>query len=198
MKILAFVDLHGNKNSLKKVMALHEKHRPDAIIAAGDLTMFENSIQTILFNLNSLRVPVMVVHGNHETAGSLRQACNRFSNIKFIHSERHVIGKTHFIGYGGGGFARVDEEFERLNKKFEAMLKGAEKSILTLHAPPHGTTLDYLHGEHVGNKSFTKFIYEIQPSLVICGHIHENRGKIDLIGKTKIVNPGPEGIIIEL
>ncbi|OPY29844.1 MAG: hypothetical protein A4E27_00105 [Methanobacterium sp. PtaU1.Bin242] len=41
----------------------------------------------------------------------------------------------------------------------------------------------------MGSKSIRKIIEEFQPSLNICGHIHESRGS-DKIGKTTVVNPG--------
>ena len=34
--------------------------------------------------------------------------------------------------------------------------------------------------------------------LVICGHIEENFGQIDNIGKTIIINPGDKGQILEV
>ncbi|MBS3097214.1 hypothetical protein J4209_00295 [Candidatus Woesearchaeota archaeon] len=40
------------------------------------------------------------------------------------------------------------------------------------------------------------FILKVKPDLAISGHLHENAGKEDKIGKTKIVNPGPFGKII--
>ncbi len=38
----------------------------------------------------------------------------------------------------------------------------------------------------------------MQPDIALCGHIHENNGTEDLIGKTHVINPGPLGRLIEL
>ncbi len=46
-----------------------------------------------------------------------------------------------------------------------------------------------LSGQHVGSKNLRDFIEERKPHLVLCGHIHEGRGK-DMIGETVVVNPG--------
>ena len=52
--------------------------------------------------------------------------------------------------------------------------------------------------EHCGNKDIRKFIDKIKPDLVISGHLHENAGKEDKIGKSRILNPGPTGMLINL
>ena len=58
--------------------------------------------------------------------------------------------------------------------------------------------LDFVPEKHVGNKDYRKFIERVNPKLVICGHIHETVGLTDKIGKTKVINPGWEGIVVEL
>lgn len=198
MKLLAFADLHGNRNALKRLVCQAEKSRPDAIVCAGDLTVFENGIHSILFTLSSLKIPVLVIPGNHESMGTLREACGHFLNVKLIHSDRFILENSCFIGYGGGGFSAIDDGFERASKKLLELSRQSQKLCLAVHAPPHGTALDWLNGHHCGNKSFRQFIEKAQPNLVVCGHFHENKGKKDYIGKTLIVNPGPEGQIIEL
>ena len=72
------------------------------------------------------------------------------------------------------------------------------QTILVTHQPPYKTALDPIYGEHVGSTSIRKFIKEHQPDYCITGHIHENEGKTDKLGKTIIVNPGPAGKIIEI
>lgn len=46
-----------------------------------------------------------------------------------------------------------------------------------------------LTGSHMGVGFFNKAIKKFKPSLVVCGHMHENQGKCK-IGRTTIVNPG--------
>ena len=53
-----------------------------------------------------------------------------------------------------------------------------------------GTKTDLLpSGKHVGSESLRKIIEEFQPTINLCGHIHESMA-IDKIGKTTIINPG--------
>ena len=106
-----------------------------------------------------------------------------------------------FLGYGGGGFSQRDKEFEHLAKtKFNDAIKSNKdkKIILVTHAPPYGTKVDLIVGEHCGNKTFRDFIIKNKVDLHICGHLHENFDKKDNLKKTLIVNPGPYGRIIKL
>ena len=37
-----------------------------------------------------------------------------------------------------------------------------------------------------------------QPDYVLCGHLHDNAGKKDKIGKSLVINPGWEGMMLEI
>ena len=197
MKILAFVDLHGDKKSLERLKEKAKKEKVEMIIAAGDLSIFGRDLEKILAELNKLNKVVLVITGNHESTKEMEKACSLFENIIFIDGRVCSVEDYIFLGYGGGGFANFDKQFREASKVFKKKMPG-KKSMLILHGPPYGTKLDKIHGGHVGNKDSTKFIKDSQPDYVICGHLHDNAGKEDKIGKTPIINPGWEGKIIEL
>ena len=44
-------------------------------------------------------------------------------------------------------------------------------------------------GKRTGSVGIRRFVEERQPDLLICGHIHEDRGEAK-IGSTKVVNVG--------
>jgi len=44
--------------------------------------------------------------------------------------------------------------------------------------------------KHLGSQSFAALLYEYEPLLWICGHIHEGRS-IQWEGRTLVINPGP-------
>ncbi len=196
MKILAFVDMHGSNKALKRVKKLAKK--ADVLVAAGDLTVFGNNLDLILMELNKLGKPVLVIPGNHEFEDDIKKASSMFTNIISIDKKPFVIYDTVFIGYGGGGFSMSDKGFERYSKKLLKKIKKHSKSVLVLHGPPYGNKTDLIMEEHCGNRSYSNFIKKAQPTLVICGHLHECAGKMDTIKKTLVVNPGPYGKILEI
>ena len=204
MKILAFVDTHGSDKTLK--IAKEKAKQADIVVCAGDLTVFEKNLDSYLAELNKLGKTVLVIHGNHETEDSMKKSCSLFKNTVFLHKGVFELENYIFMGYGGGGFSDTDKDFENVSKNFEKEIKEKQKKIkdkklktvLILHAPPHKTKLDYIMGNHVGSKSYRKFIDNIKPTLVVCGHFHENAGLDQQIGTTVIVNPGPSGAVIEI
>jgi uncharacterized protein len=198
MKLLAFVDLHGSLKALDKIKA--KAKQADMIVCAGDISIFENNLDYLLFQLNKLNKPVLVIPGNHEDNTDISQLTNELNNVTNIHKKAFAKDNLLFLGYGGSGFSMVDKEFISISKKFEKELKKHKdkKTILVTHAPPYKTKLDKIQGEACGNKSIKNFILKVKPNLVISGHLHENAGKEDKIKSIRLVNPGPYGKIIIL
>ncbi|HZX44462.1 MAG TPA: metallophosphoesterase [Candidatus Nanoarchaeia archaeon] len=196
MKLLAFVDLHGNQKALKDIQK--KSRHADMIVCAGDISLFENSLDSLLLQLELLKKPVIIIPGNHEDEHDLRLASSVFGNIHDINNRSYMIGDYLFLGYGGGGFCRVDKKFDKIAKKFTLIIKKnkGKKIILVTHAPPYRTNLDNIEGDSCGNKAIRNFIDKVKPDLVISGHLHENAGKGDKIKNTRLINPGPFGKII--
>lgn len=197
MKLFAFVDTHGNSRFMQVIQKKIKKEKPDLVLCAGDLSIFENGLEKDLKILDKLKILTLVIHGNHESEHSLRQLCSKLKHVKFFHKRSFKIKDCLFFGFGGGGFSLVDKEFEKVSRKFKKTIKN-EKVVLITHAPPYGTALDRIAGMHHGNKSISHFIRTIKPVLAICGHLHENSGRHDKIGKTLIINPSPAGMMIKI
>jgi len=141
--------------------------------------------------------PLLLIHGNHEDEHELERVCQSHKNIIWLHKKFYESGEYIFSGYGGGGFAMREKGFEQFSKKITETAKG-KKLVMLFHQPPHKNKTDYIWGEHAGSKSFREFIKKAKPELALCGHLHENSGKHDRIGKTLVMNPGPEGKYIKL
>jgi len=193
MKILAFVDLHGN---LKKLGEIKKKAKnADIVVCAGDLSIFGAELDWLMAELNDIGKKTLILHGNHETEEEIKALCTLFENLEFIHKKTYEFQGYTFIGWGGGGFSLVDKEFERFTNKINEKIKG-KKTVLVTHAPPYNTKVDYIYKQHAGNKSIRKFIETKQPKINICGHLHETANKKDKIKKTLVINPGAEGKIL--
>tara|TARA_Y100000310_G_scaffold308996_1_gene352645 strand:- start:1032 stop:1628 length:597 start_codon:yes stop_codon:yes gene_type:complete len=198
MKILAFVDLHSSVKALDAIVKKVKKEKPSVIVCAGDLTIFEQGLRYILYELSKLKIPCLIVHGNHETEDSLGKACKLFPNLIFLHKKTYVAEENIFFGYGGGGFSIEDKNFEKSAKMFKDKIKGYNKRVMITHAPPYKTKLDKIMEKHCGSKPIKKFIEENKISLAVCGHLHENAGKEDKVKNALVVNPGPLSKIINV
>ena len=210
MKILAFVDLHSKPRSpeyvnfytsLKYVKALKEKvkkYKPDVVVCAGDVSLFENHIEEIMKRISKIHKKILIIPGNHETSAVMRKICSFYDSLIFINKKAVKTGDYVFVGFSGEGFLRRDQELERFIKKIKPKIKG-KKIVLVTHAPPYKTKLDKIGKEHCGNRTISNFIKANKNIVLeICGHIHENAGKKDKINKTILVNPGPLGVMIEI
>jgi Icc-related predicted phosphoesterase len=200
MKLLAFVDLHGEKKAYDNIKKKVKKEKPDFLICAGDFTIFENEIEQMMNRLSKLG-KVFLVHGNHEEETVVGKLAKKYKNIDFIHGKVIKYKDIVLVGWGGGGFTIRDVEFEdfvrTIRKDLKRYKKMGRKIILVSHAPFYKTSLDLL-GDHHGNKSLRNFIKEFKAEIGICGHFHENAGKEDKIKNCRLYNPGPKGRIITI
>lgn len=198
MKILAFTDTHTDSHAMAKIKQKAEK--ADLLICCGDFTVFGDGLKEALKQMNSMGKKVLLVHGNHESLDRVKTECEKYSNLVFLHKKFYEEDGFVFCGYGGGGFAQEDDEFESFAEKIAAKMSGKKEGalIMIFHMPPYGCALDNLPMGHVGSISYTEFIKQQKPALTLSGHIEENNGRKDVIGKTLVMNPGPDGRAIEI
>lgn len=198
MKILAFADLHGDSDLLKKIILRGSQTDIDLLVSAGDLAHFRDNLTRTFTQLNGLGKPVLLIPGNHEDEGEMSKVIGKYSQCVNLHGQHFSFGDYIFLGYGSGGFAREDANFRKIAREWLRQHNG-RKIVLVTHAPPFGTPLDEMGANYfVGNLDIRKFIERAQPRLALCGHIHENAGKAGKIGGTAVINPGWTGAVIEL
>lgn len=194
MKILQVSDIHSDH---KKLME-HLKHNPvDLIIITGDITQFgpPELAEEILDDISTFNIPVLAIPGNCDPLEIHGKIDN--SRAVNVHGRSLVINGIGICGFGGSNHTPFDTplEFEEVQiyDGASSAMKGVSQekiSLLLTHAPPYGTKTDTLpSGEHAGSTSIRKIIEEYQPTVNLCGHIHESKG-IDMIGRTITVNPG--------
>lgn len=200
MKLLIFTDLHLSTTALKKIRSKTKKQKPDLLICAGDLSIFENGLNIMLNKLSKFKKTVLLIHGNHETSSEMKKLCSKYKNLIFIHKTHYKQNNCLFLGFGGGGFSLIDKAFNNTINKFKKIInKNKDKKIiLVTHAPPYKTKTDFIVDQHCGNKTLRNFILKNKIDLHICGHLHENFGKKDKIKNTIVINPGPYGKIIKI
>ncbi len=195
MKVLLCADMHNDEDSLA---VLHEKSQEvEFIICAGDMSLWGNGLKRTLEVMDSWGKKVFVIHGNHEDEEDTRFICDHFDNLVFFHKDVVEFEDLSIIGFGGGGFALQDKEFEKFVKGLS--IKNFSRTILVTHGPPFETCLDEVQKSvHVGCDSYKSFILKNKPLVAMSGHIHETSGIVCNLDDIVLINPGPEGIILEL
>ncbi|MBD3209614.1 metallophosphoesterase [Candidatus Woesearchaeota archaeon] len=196
MKIYVFSDFHAQGDYLEEMQV--KAAQADLVISAGDHSVFEFDQDNILQAFNNWNKPLLIIHGNHEEEGTLRQAVKKHPNLTFTHGEEIVKKGVRILFWGGGGFTSTDRALNKKVKEWKRSQHARLPTVLVTHAPPHNTALDDIDGRHVGNKTIRKAIKQLKPRYAVSGHIHEAEGAEDNIGDTVCYNLGPRGRIITL
>jgi hypothetical protein len=197
MKLLIFSDIHSNHQALERLMALEA----DYYFAAGDLVNWGRGLEVCGTILNKRAGKVYVLPGNHESEAQIATFCAQFGFRNF-HGQTLQIGKYHVAGLGYSSPTPFHTPGEYSEAELSARLAHFEKLsplVLICHAPPFDTALDRIRdGVHGGSRSIREFIDHHQPEHFFCGHIHEAEGAEITLGKTKAVNVGKRGYLLEL
>ncbi len=195
-KILAAGDFHGDSSISKRLAERAEKEKVDLVILTGDITgHFET--KDIIKPFLDKRQRVIFVPGNWEST----QEAEFLSKLYGVTN----VGK-HYVKYGNVGIFGVGASewepllnekrtFEKLKKEF-SKIKNLEKKILVSHIHAQGTKSEF--SGFKGSSALKKAIKDFKPDLFLTGHIHEAEGIEEKIGKTRIVNVGRKGQIIEI
>ena len=201
MKFLTFTDVHAEKKVIKTLAKRAMQDDVEFSICAGDFSNFGSGFHVLLEAFEKIKKPLYVVPGNHEEHSDFDGELEKYEFCQSLHGKAIEIGGYVLMGFGGGGFSFEDAPFRKVSRGWYGKFKD-KKTILVTHQAPFGTTLDVLDlggGErHVGNKDYLKFVKRMKPKLAISGHLHETFGEVDTVGKTKLINPGDEGMVVEL
>jgi Icc-related predicted phosphoesterase len=197
VKLLAFSDLHRDRRRARRLA--ERAQDADVVIGAGDFASFHLGLRRTIDVLESIAAPALLVPGNNETEAALWRACAGWETAVVLHGEAKEIDGITFFGLGGGvpvtpfpwGFDLTEEQ---AHEKLAACPEGG---VLVLHSPPKGY-VDRAHGKHLGSEAILRTIEAKRPLLAICGHIHQCWGHEARIGPTRVINVGPDGVVLEV
>jgi len=195
LRILAAGDLHGDAKLAKQLAEKAEKEKVDLVILTGDIVGLIET-KNIIKPFTDKNEKVVFVPGNWdspETASFLAKLYG-IRNLDSYYVKYKNVG---IFGAGNAGTLFVDEKstFDKLKKGFEKV-KNLEKKIMVTHFHAAGTKSE-LSG-FAGSSGIRKAIEQFKPDLFISGHIHELEGIEEKIGKTRVINVGRKGKIIEI
>ena len=174
----------------------------DAYFVAGDLVTWARGLDkmgTVIVSLANGH-PVYVLPGNHESARDIETFCTQFGFTNF-HGVTAEIRGVRFAGLGYSTPTPFDTPGEMSEDQMAAALLpfGAFKpDVLICHSPPLDTPLDQIHeGLHAGSRAVRDFIEQHHPTHFFCGHIHEAEGVVHQMGRTRAMNVGKRGYVLE-
>ena len=198
MKILAAGDIHGNVRTAKKLAEKAEKEKADLVVLCGDITDIEESTDNLIGPFAKAGKKVLLIPGNHETLATADFLAEMYDATN-LHGYSIKMGDIGFFGCGLSdiGIFRLKEDqiFDTLKKGF-SKVKDSKRKIMITHMHPEGTKSEF--SGFKGSKSIRKAIEKFKPDFAIFSHIHEAEGIEEKLGKTKLINVGIEGKIIEI
>lgn len=201
MKILAAGDIHGDTKLAENLAIKAEKENVDYVVLTGDFTFAEQSLDNLIGPFTKRNKKVLLIPGNHETIATAKFLEAKYENAINLH-DRYVLGKD--VGIFGTGSANIgifqlseDEIFKSLEKNFNK-IKGLEKKIMVTHVHPSESLIEKFTEFFPGSTGVKKAIDKFHPDIALCSHVHEAHGIEEMIGKTRVINVGRQGKIIEI
>jgi len=192
LRILAAGDLHGDVGIAEKLSEKAKKGRVDLVVLAGDLHGYMGEGEGILSPFKKAKQKVVFVPGNLDSSVD----SDRLKGAKSIHN--------YYVTYGGIGIAGIGspdwkleldkKDLKEIKKNFGRMK--ADKKILVSHLHAEGTEAEF--SGIPGDRILKEAVKEFKPDLLISAHIHEAEGIEDKIGKTKVIQVGRKGKILEI
>jgi Icc-related predicted phosphoesterase len=186
MKFLLVSDMHSSVLAIETISRAVAKHSPDAVLVAGDLTMFGPASYVDEVALVG-ETPIMAVTGNCDTP----DVAERMKNTGIsICGEITSAGPLDIAGVPWTGRKRI---FEGLQPDLLAKLKERDSSrplIVLSHCPALGVLDEAKPGLHAGSQAISDLVASEIPIALLTGHVHEARG-ISRLGITVCVNAGP-------
>ncbi|MBS3136787.1 metallophosphoesterase [Candidatus Woesearchaeota archaeon] len=200
LRILAAGDIHGDTGLANKLAEKAEKEKVDLVILCGDLTYAEESVEGIIGPFVKRKEKVLLIPGNHETLATA-DFLAEFYKVKNIHGYSVKYKDVGIFGAGGAniGLFRIPEEeiYGLLKKGFDS-IKGLKKKIMVTHVHPTGSKMEKFTSIFPGSSGVKKAIDSFKPDILLCSHVHEAEGIEEIVGKTKVINVGRAGKIIEI
>jgi Icc-related predicted phosphoesterase len=202
MRIAATADLHFNLQSYATLQAQFERVREDAdvLVLAGDLTNYgqPNEMEPLINALLRLRIPVIVVLGNHDYESAKEEELCRMlvaAGIKVLDGTAYERDGVGFAGTKGfvGGFGRgmltafgereikqfVQASIDEALKLERAMSQlRTKKRVVVLHYSPIPDTVQGEAPEifpFMGTSRLAEVVDRHGADLVLHGHAHHGR-----------------------
>ncbi len=199
MRILSVGDLHGDRSLAERLAKRAEQERVDLVLICGDLTFFDREPKGIIGPFLERKKKVLFVPGNHDSFVTADMLTHAYP-IKNLHGYSVKYDDVGIFGCGKAnvGIERLDEEeFFAALQKAHGHISYLKKSVMVTHVHPAAASAEKLSG-YPGSAGVRKAIEKFQPDVAFCGHIHEAEGIEERIGRTRVINVGSKGFVLDL
>jgi uncharacterized protein len=208
LRILAAGDLHGSQRGANWLYHQAAQLQPELVLFLGDFVTggpLDFAVE-VLRELRMLGAACFAIPGNWDPREILVPMDEQaYDGLRNLHKASAYMGGYTFAGLGGSistpsGKTPLEQPDEGFADPLAMRLPA---DVWVLHNPLRGwRDVSVQHGS-VGSQSLRQLYdeQEVQPLLVLSGHIHEARG-VDREAGTTFINPGPlsdrVGALIEL
>ena len=193
LRILAAADLHGNFDIAKKLSEKAKNENVDLVILAGDIYGYNRGKPGILKPFKEKGQKVIFVPGNcdfNEECAELEKDGKNIHNYYVTYNGVGIVG----VGSRNWKLKLDTDDFNSLRDNFRQIK--SSKKILVSHLHASGTLAE-LSG-FLGDPILRKVVEDFKPDLLISAHIHEAEGIEDKIMRTRVVQVGKNGKILEI
>ena len=186
-RYLVLSDVHRREWVPAAARELMKEHSLDAVVLLGDITHF-GPPQFAEELIRELEAKCYAVPGNCDPLGT--EACIKSAGVSLHGVKMKIDGRT-WGGLGGSNPSIFRTPFEMSEEEIARLLEPImeEDMVLVLHNPAFGTFDTTFSGKHVGSTAVAEAIDKFKPSVVLSGHIHEDRG-VERKDGVWYMNPG--------
>jgi hypothetical protein len=194
MRIVCITDLHGDPAPLGRILA--DAGPADVVLLGGDITSFgtPNAAEFLVRQAQQHCPTVLAVAGNCDSPEIDERLASLGVSLfgrGVMHRQVGFYGASAMPPWTGTMYELSEDEIARALREGRDQLTQPRWEVVLSHTPPRDTLLDLTRrGDHVGSRAVRQFVEQVQPPLLLCGHIHEARG-LDRLGATTLVNCGP-------
>lgn len=199
MKIVAVSDLHGNLPTyLPKgdLLIIGGDAEPDGI-SISQAQWYNSAFRKLFNKIRPNYDHVILYFGNHSFIGEcIHQKYGEWEKCKEVLDsfplEYITLGQTSYKGYsiavtsycmrvGRWAFGWEEDDYARWLEKINKC------DIMLCHGPPWAMLDEAyrfdpngIRREHTGSKELASWVMRVRPQLLICNHIHEAYGSLDI------------------
>ena len=199
MRILGAADFHGDKGLAEKLAWKAEQEQADLVVLCGDLTE-DNSTENIIKPFVDKHKKVLLISGNHESIATA-DFLARLNDAKHLHGYSVRYEDTGIFGCGSancGIHGLSEEEIHKTLIEAHQHVSYLPKRVMVTHVHPKDSQMAQLTSINFGSSGVSQALEELQPDILLCSHLHEAEGVEEIVGKTRVINVGTEGKVIDL